>query len=103
MAYTPFGTAVAKYWQTRVFPIWSSIMPKSAKNDGKHSLSKVLRETIRNRGLTAYATAKQAGVSVDAVQRFMKDERGLTLQTVDKIADSLDLTLCPDKKSEETR
>ncbi len=58
-------------------------------------VSKALRDTIRKQGLTAYATAKQAGVSVDAVQRFLNDERGLNLATVDKLADALELTLCP--------
>ena len=59
-------------------------------------ISRALRKTIRERDLTAYAAAKQAGVSVDAVQRFMNAERGLTLATVDKLADALELTLCPD-------
>jgi transcriptional regulator with XRE-family HTH domain len=59
-------------------------------------VSKGLREAIQGRGLTAYAAAKQSGVSVDAVQRFLKDERGLNLATVDKLAESLGLTLCPD-------
>ncbi len=59
-------------------------------------VSKGLREAISERGLTAYAAAKQAGVSVDAIQRFLKEERGLTLSTVDKLADALGLTLCPD-------
>jgi plasmid maintenance system antidote protein VapI len=59
-------------------------------------VSKGLREAINERGLTAYAAAKRAGVSVDAIQRFLKEERGLTLATVDKLADSLGLTLCPD-------
>jgi plasmid maintenance system antidote protein VapI len=59
-------------------------------------VSKGLREAISERKLTAYAAAKQAGVSVDAVQRFLKEERGLTLATVDKLADALGLGLCPD-------
>ncbi len=61
-------------------------------------ISKGLKEAISGRGLTAYAAAKQAGVSVDAVQRFLKDERGLNLTTADKLADSLGLTLCPDEQ-----
>ncbi len=60
-------------------------------------VSQALRDTIRKQGLTAYATAKQAGVSVDAVQRFLNAERGLTLATVDKLAEALELTLCPDE------
>ena len=65
----------------------------------KNPVSRVLRETIQKRGLTAYGAAKRAGVSIDAVQRFMKDQRGLTLGTVDKIAHSLDLTLCDEPDS----
>jgi plasmid maintenance system antidote protein VapI len=63
----------------------------------KTPISRVLRNTIRERGLTAYAAAKQSGVSVDAVQRFLNHERGLTLATVDKLTSALDLTLCPDE------
>jgi transcriptional regulator with XRE-family HTH domain len=59
-------------------------------------VSKGLREAIHGRGLTAYAAAKQSGVSVDAIQRFLKDERGLNLATVDRLAEALGLTLCPD-------
>lgn len=59
-------------------------------------VSKGLREAINERGLTAYAAAKRSGVSVDAIQRFLKEERGLNLATVDKLADALGLSLCPD-------
>jgi plasmid maintenance system antidote protein VapI len=62
----------------------------------KTPISQALRKTIRERGLTAYATAQRAGVSVDAVQRFLKHQRGLTLATVDKLSDALELTLCPE-------
>jgi hypothetical protein len=60
----------------------------------REPVSQSLRDVIRVRGLTAYATAKRAGVSVDAVQRFLNAERGLNLGTVDKLADALGLTLC---------
>jgi plasmid maintenance system antidote protein VapI len=63
---------------------------------GSGSVSKSLRDAIRERGLTAYAAAKLAGVSVDAIQRFLNRQRGLTLATVDKLADSLGLSLRPD-------
>jgi len=51
--------------------------------------------------LTAYGAAKRAGVSVDAVQRFLNDERSLTLGTADKIAHALDLELCEEKDESE--
>jgi plasmid maintenance system antidote protein VapI len=60
-------------------------------------VSKGLREAIHGRGWTAYAAAKQSGVSVDAVQRFLNEERGLNLATVDKLAEALGLALCPDE------
>ncbi len=70
---------------------------KLERDDGG-PISKGLKEAISERGLTAYAAAKQAGVSVDAVQRFLNEERGLNLTTADKLADALGLTLCPDEQ-----
>jgi plasmid maintenance system antidote protein VapI len=68
---------------------------KSSK-DKESPVGQALRDAIHDQGLTAYAAAKQAGVSVDAVQRFLKEERGLNLATVDKLAVAMHLTLCPD-------
>ena len=70
--------------------------------DQEGPVSKGLREAISERRLTAYAAAKRAGVSVDAIQRFLKEERGLTLSTVDKLADALGLSLCPDDPEPES-
>jgi hypothetical protein len=66
-------------------------------------VSGVLRDTIRERGWTAYKAAKRAGVSVDAIQRFLNRQRGLTLATVDKLAASLGLSLCPDRTPSDQR
>jgi plasmid maintenance system antidote protein VapI len=71
--------------------------PKIERDD-EGPISKGLKEAISERGLTAYAAAKQAGVSVDAVQRFLNEERGLNLTTADKLADALGLSLCPDEQ-----
>lgn len=71
-------------------------MKKTKKKTAAQApISKALRNTIHERRLTAYAAAKSSGVSVDAVQRFLNEERGLTLATVDKLAGALNLTLCP--------
>jgi plasmid maintenance system antidote protein VapI len=70
-------------------------------SDPKEPISRALRKTIRERGLTAYATARQAGVSVDAIQRFLKQERGLTLATVDKLSVALELTLCAEESPDD--
>jgi plasmid maintenance system antidote protein VapI len=67
---------------------------RKKKSMPKKPISRGLRAAIRDQGLTAYRTAQLAGVSVDAVQRFLKEERTLTLETADKIASSLDLRLC---------
>ncbi len=74
-----------------------NVRDETAETDGP--VSKGLRHAINERGLTAYAAAKQSGVSVDAIQRFLKDERGLNLATVDKLAGALGLSLCPDESS----
>jgi plasmid maintenance system antidote protein VapI len=70
---------------------------RKTRPDKDSPVGQALREAIHDQGLTAYAAAKQAGVSVDAVQRFLKAERGLTLATVDKLAVAMHLTLCPDE------
>jgi hypothetical protein len=75
------------------------VKKKTGKRASRHRpISRPLRKAIRERGLTAYGAAKQAGVSVDAVQRFLNDQRGLTLATADKLATALALTLCPDDR-----
>jgi transcriptional regulator with XRE-family HTH domain len=58
----------------------------------RSSLSDQLREIIRSRG-TAYATAKAAGVDPGVVSRFLNGERGITSDTLDRIALALNLRL----------
>jgi plasmid maintenance system antidote protein VapI len=72
---------------------------QKTRPDKESPVSQALREAIHDQGLTAYAAAKQAGVSVDAVQRFLNEQRGLSLTTVDKLAAAMHLTLCPDDYS----
>jgi transcriptional regulator with XRE-family HTH domain len=56
-------------------------------------ISDELRRVIKARGLTAYATAKLSGVSIDPIQHFLNNDRGLTLATVDRLAEALGLRL----------
>jgi transcriptional regulator with XRE-family HTH domain len=59
----------------------------------------VLRETIRARGLTAYAVAKLAGLPrPDPVQRFLSGERSLHLDTFCALCRALDLELVEAKR-----
>jgi transcriptional regulator with XRE-family HTH domain len=60
------------------------------------TISEQLREAIRQRGLTAYKVAKDAGVSHTIVQRFLDGDRGLKLDSADKIARTLRLRLTED-------
>jgi transcriptional regulator with XRE-family HTH domain len=52
-----------------------------------------LRATIQQRGLTAYAAARLAGVDPGIVNRFMKRERDLRFATAAKVAAALGLKL----------
>lgn len=58
----------------------------------KHALSDQLREVIASRG-TAYAVAKSADVDPGIIQRFLTGERGLTVATLDRLAEALGLRL----------
>jgi plasmid maintenance system antidote protein VapI len=56
-------------------------------------LSDQLRGIIRARNLTPYAVAQSAGVAPSVVSRFCNGERGLSTDTLDKVADALGLEL----------
>jgi transcriptional regulator with XRE-family HTH domain len=60
------------------------------------TISEQLREVIRRRKVTAYKVAKDAGVSHTIVQRFLDGDRGLKLDSVDKLARALRLRLTED-------
>jgi DNA-binding phage protein len=101
LAYTPPGTVFAGKMASVPANVSgeTETMSQSRSHARKAPISRALRNTIRERGLTAYAAAKKAGVSVDAVQRFLNHQRGLTLATVDKLTSALELTLCPEEPS----
>ena len=71
-------------------------MTQDQMSDSVPTISQRLREVIRRRGLTAYKVAKDAGVSHTIVQRFLDGDRGLKLDSADKIARSLRLQLMED-------
>jgi DNA-binding phage protein len=66
---------------------------RAAQAPDRHSLSGQLRHVIAARRLTAYAVARDAGVDVRLVQRFLDGERDIKLATADKIARALGLRL----------
>lgn len=56
-------------------------------------VSDQLRHVIAGRGLSPHAVASAAGVAPSALSRFVRGERGLTLQSVDAVAEVLGLRL----------
>lgn len=64
----------------------------------KESASEQLREAIRAGGQSLCQIAKACGVDDGALSRFMRDERGLTTRSVDRLCQHLGLELRPIKK-----
>jgi transcriptional regulator with XRE-family HTH domain len=50
------------------------------------TLSEQIREIIRGQGVSKYAISKKTGVSETLISRFLSAERGLSLDSLDKIA-----------------
>lgn len=65
---------------------------KTICRSAKKWVGQVSQATARGRSLTAFATARQAELSVDGVQHFLNLEPGLALAKVDKLTNALDLT-----------
>ena len=59
------------------------------------AISDQLRAAIRASGLTHYRIAKEAGISPSMLDHFIRGERSLRLETVDKIAAALGYRLAP--------
>ena len=59
------------------------------------SLVDELREAIRNCGETEYRVAKESGVPQPVVSRFMREERGVSLETAAKLCQYLGIHLAP--------
>lgn len=57
------------------------------------TLADTIRAAVRESGLSTYAVAKGAGVSQPVLHRFMSGERGLNLDTADRLCRFLGLRL----------
>ena len=55
------------------------------------SLSDELRQAVERSGLSRYAIWQQAGIDQGSMSKFMAGERGLTLESIDKLAELLGL------------
>jgi plasmid maintenance system antidote protein VapI len=59
----------------------------------KKNIVDQLRRAMRDSGETEYAIAKGSGVSQSIVNRFVSEERGISLETASKLCEYLGLEL----------
>lgn len=62
-------------------------MPKKKRA----SLSDELRQAVERSGLSRYSIWQQTGIDQGSMSKFMAGERGLTLESIDKLAELLRL------------
>jgi len=66
-------------------------MPKKKQ---RPSLSAELRQAIERSGLSRYGIWQQTGIDQGSLSKFMDGERGLSIESIDKIAELLGLHIC---------
>lgn len=59
----------------------------------KTEWEKILRDAIRESGLSLCGIARQTGITDAQLSRFMRGERGLTFTTAEKVAKVVGLEL----------
>jgi transcriptional regulator with XRE-family HTH domain len=67
-------------------------MPKKKRE----SLSDELRQAVERSGLSRYSICQQTGIDQGSMSKFMAGERGLTLESIDKLAELLGLHIAAD-------
>jgi predicted transcriptional regulator len=67
------------------------------------SISGRLREAIQRSGKSRYQIAQATGISQAALSRFISAERGLALDSADKLADYFALELVSAKRQRKGR
>jgi transcriptional regulator with XRE-family HTH domain len=60
-------------------------------------LSEQIRRAIRGSGMTRYRICREIGLTQPTMTRFMAGKASLSLQTLDKIAELLDLRIVAGK------
>lgn len=61
-------------------------------------LEKQMKTAIKRSGLSIYKLAKETGISQPILCRFVNSQRGITLTTASKLAETLELELVQKKK-----
>ena len=64
----------------------------------KRTFDDVIRRAVQDSGRTPYAVALEAGVPQAVLSRFLRRERGLNLDTAEKLCRVLGLDLRPTKE-----
>jgi hypothetical protein len=64
------------------------------KKGNRKPLSDELREAIERSGLSRYSIWQQTGIDQGSLSKFVDDERGLGMESIDKLADLLGLHIC---------
>ena len=62
-------------------------------------LSDQIRRAVDDCGRTRYRISNETGIDQSTLSRFMSGERGLPMNTLDKLADYLDLNITTGKGS----
>jgi transcriptional regulator with XRE-family HTH domain len=66
-------------------------------------LSEQLRQSILNADISRYRIAQETGLSESALSRFVNGVAGLSLESIDKIGECLDLQINDKSKAEPLR
>jgi DNA transposition AAA+ family ATPase len=61
------------------------------KKGNRKPLSDELREAVERSGLSRYSIWQQTGIDQGSLSKFMDGERGLGMESIDKLADLLGL------------
>lgn len=70
-------------------------MPKKKQ---RLSLSDELRQAIERSGLSRYSIWQQTGIDQGSLSKFMDGERGLGMESIDKLADLLGLHIAAEPR-----
>jgi plasmid maintenance system antidote protein VapI len=62
------------------------------------SFSEQLRQAVRDSELTRYAISVQTGIDQGTLCRFIKGERGISLDSVDRLMECLGLEIQPRRR-----
>jgi predicted transcriptional regulator len=57
-----------------------------------------LRQAIRDSEMSRYAISKKTGIAQSTLCKFLQGDRGLSLESVDKLVDALGLEIKPRRR-----